>query len=211
LKLTGLGIGAAAVMTTTLAGCGQMRAPLAGPRWMEHARLGGEAFYIGYGDVALDRTLDRLAESGASVLEGDANMSDFLDDTALAQTLDEIHYVTQKAHERNLKVVWYYPSLEVITPNGEHQSHSMFKKKPTWVQYNIGDKPNVFYGSKEHWVDPGAESAWMCHNSPYRDYYFDRVRWLEVVATYELEDAESNVADLMIPNHRVMSGLTVQY
>ncbi|PIE17574.1 MAG: hypothetical protein CSA65_08490 [Proteobacteria bacterium] len=167
--------------TTALAGLGGCSLPTAadpGERWLEQARIAGQAFFVGFGDRRLEEVLDTIVASGASVIEGDSNMSDLLSPMALGQTLDEIAYVTEKAHERNLKVVWYYPALEVITPNGELQDSSMFKDNPSWVQYNIEGKPNVFYGSKEHWVDPGAESAWMCHNSPYRDFFFDRVRRL---------------------------------
>lgn len=178
LANVGLSAGLVTAGGLSLSGCRLNVAPDPGPRWMEQARVAGEAVYVGYGDARLGEVLDQFVASGVSVIEGDSNMSDLLSPTALAQTLDEIAFVTRKAHERNLKVIWYYPALEVITPNGEYQDSSMFKDNPSWVQYNIEGKPNVFYGSMEHWVDPGAESAWMCHNSPYRDYFFDRVRRL---------------------------------
>lgn len=35
--------------------------------------------------------------------------------------------------------------------------------------------------------------------------------WLQLVATYELEDADSDIEDLLVSNHRVMAGVSMQY
>ena len=51
----------------------------------------------------------------------------------------------------------------------------MYKDHPDWVQYDMAGAANVFYGSVVFWVPPGAESAWMCPNSGYRDYIYARV------------------------------------
>ncbi len=177
LQLSGLGGLALAALGP--AGCSVLRAEYPGPDWSRHARVAGEGFFAGYSDAQLEETLDRLVEAGASVLEGDSSLSDYLGEVPLAQALEQIRRVTEAAHQRNLRVIWYYPALEVITPHGADPAVSTISREhPDWVQVSIDGKPNVFTGSQEHWVDPDAESAWMCHLSPYRDFFFDRLRRL---------------------------------
>ncbi|NOZ00496.1 MAG: family 10 glycosylhydrolase [Deltaproteobacteria bacterium] len=144
--------------------------------WIRVARIGGASVDPEDEDNFLKGTLSVLVEQNVSVVEADSNLSDYLDDQAFDAELSLMERFSRFAHDRNLKVVWYYPSFETITPGGENSAHSMFKDHPDWVQTSHDDTPNVFYGSKVFWVDPGAESAWMCHLSPYRDYYMQRVQ-----------------------------------
>jgi fibronectin type 3 domain-containing protein len=95
------------------------------------------------------------------------------------------------AHANDLKVVVYYASLEVLTPNGANpEVKSMFEEHPDWVQMGWGDphgdgtgivdpKPNVFRGGDPytpHWIEEGMEDAWMSPSSAYRDYYYARLK-----------------------------------
>jgi len=146
-------------------------------RWMFHARIAG----LDLSDPDADHAhmFDTAVREGASVIEGDSTLSDYLGDAAFDLEVRRIHEHAKSCHARNLKLVWYYPSLEVITPDGEKPGvRSLYKDHPDWVQLSIERLPNVFYGSKEHWVDPFAESAWLCHNSGYRSYFFERIRKL---------------------------------
>lgn len=145
---------------------------------MAQARIAGVDF-SGLADLDLDEILNAIVRTGASVIEGDSMLSEYLTGDQFERFAREIHDVSNAAHERNLKIVWYYPSLEVITAGGESLGvRSMYKDHPDWVQISLDRKPNVFYGGKEHWVDAGAESAWMCHASGYRDYFLGRIRRL---------------------------------
>lgn len=150
--------------------------------WPVVATVGGAAVHRLDDESEWIAILNRLVQENVSVVEADSSLSEYLSDEEFEAELAMMRRFAQLAHERNLKVVWYYPSLEVITPNGETAPHSMFKDHPDWVQLGLDEedptqfKPNVFYGSKVFWVDPGAESAWMCHLSPYRDYLFERIR-----------------------------------
>ncbi len=146
-------------------------------RWMFHARIAG--LDLSDPDVDHGRLFDAAVRQGASVIEGDSTLSDYLTDAVFDLEVQRIDEHARSCHARNLKLVWYYPSLEVITPDGEKPGvRSLYKDHPDWVQLSIERLPNVFYGSKEHWVDPLAESAWLCHNSGYRAYFFDRIRKL---------------------------------
>lgn len=144
---------------------------------MYHARIAG--LDLSDPDVDPGPALDAAVRAGASVIEGDSVLSDYATDEAFDLEVRRIDEYARSCHARNLKLVWYYPSLEVISPDAEKPDvRSMYKDHPEWVQISIDRQPNVFYGKKEHWVDPLAESAWLCHNSGYRAYFFDRIRKL---------------------------------
>ncbi|GEM_PF-804495 len=158
--------------------------------WVYKARIAGAEMFKDLTDMEIYERLAAYRAQRVSVIEGDSELSNYF---TIAQYDSEMAFITRVAkiaHSLDLKLVWYYPSLEVLTPDGEKSGHfSMYKDHPDWVQYNIDNDysdltkmtPNVFYGGLVFWVDPGAESAWMCHLSPYRDYYFERIR--KLVAT----------------------------
>jgi hypothetical protein len=155
-----------------------VRAAPPGARWLAQARIAGLDFSSG-DPSEFDRALDMAAASGASVIEADAALSDFMTDAAWEEQMSLLDDVAARSHARNLKIVWYYPTLEVVTPEGERpEVPSIYKQHPEWMQTGVGGDVNVFYGQKEHWVPPGAESAWLCHNSGYREYFFARMRRL---------------------------------
>ncbi len=181
LRISALAGAALSTSGSLLAGCKGREKLVADPpgdRWMAQARIAGVDF-SDFLEMDLDEALNAVVRTGASVIEGDSVLSEYLTDDQFERFAREIHDVSNAAHERNLKIVWYYPSLEVITAGGESLGvRSMFKDHPDWVQISLDRKPNVFYGGKEHWVDAGAESAWMCHASGYRDYFLARIRRL---------------------------------
>ncbi|MBN2090032.1 T9SS type A sorting domain-containing protein [candidate division KSB1 bacterium] len=158
--------------------------------WVYKARIAGAEMFKDLTDIEIYERLAAYRAQRVSVIEGDSELSNYF---TIAQYDSEMAFITRVAkiaHSLDLKLVWYYPSLEVLTPDGEKSGHfSMYKDHPDWVQYNIDNDysdltkmtPNVFYGGLVFWVDPGAESAWMCHLSPYRDYFFERIR--KLVAT----------------------------
>ncbi len=168
-------------------GCSQFpeTAPVGPPPpsdWASVATVGGAALDRRDDETEWVAILNRLVQENVTVVEADSSLSEYLTDADFEGELAMMRRFSELAHERNLKVVWYYPSLEVITADGETAEHSMYKDHPDWVQLGLDEQdptrfaPNVFYGSKVFWVDPGAESAWMCHLSGYRDYLFERIR-----------------------------------
>jgi len=156
-------------------------------QWVYQARVAGAEMFKDMSDIEIYERLSVMKAQRVSVVEGDSELSNYFTVAQYDSEMAFISRVAKIAHSLDLKLVWYYPSLEVLTPHGEDVNHfSMFKDHPDWVQYNIDDNytdlaqmtPNVFYGGLVFWVDPGAESAWMCHLSPYRDYFFERIQRL---------------------------------
>ena len=148
------------------------------PDWVSTARVAGLSIQSSASANEIATEVTRRKNENVSVIELDTSLSRYLNDAEFQVELNFIQAVVQAAHQEGLKVVIYYPALEVITPNGETSVSSMYKDHPDWVQVGIGGVPNVFYGSQEDWVEPGAESAWMSPNSPYRQYFIDRVKRL---------------------------------
>jgi hypothetical protein len=127
----------------------------------------------------IDQVLSDLVAQNVTVIEADSDLSNYLTDAQFEQELALMRSFTTEAHKRGLRVVWYYPSLEVITVNGKKIDQTMAKEHPDWVQIGMGGIPNVFYGGSGQvfWVEPNDESAWMSPSSPgYRSYYLDRIR-----------------------------------
>src|SRR5699024_6946542 len=135
LSSVAVGRGAGAI---GLSGCATEIAKADPPdeRWMFHARIAG--LDLSDPDADHARMFDRAVREGASVIEGDSTLSDYLGDAAFDLEVRRIHEHAKSCHARNLKLVWYYPSLEVITPDGEKPGvRSLYKDHPDWVQLSV--------------------------------------------------------------------------
>ena len=151
--------------------------------WLRTARIGGLSLEPGVTPSEIDVQVAAYRDQGVNVIELDSGLSNYLDETQFAAQVAHIDLVAQRAQLIGLKVVIYYPSLEVLTPNGAFIQNTMGKDHPDWLQVGINGTPNVFYGTQEHWVPPDAESAWMSANSPgYRNYFIGRVEQLAATA-----------------------------
>lgn len=146
--------------------------------WLRTATVGGAAMWWEAGRLEIEAILNELKDQGVTVVEADSDLSLYLDDDQFQRELDLIEATSILAHDRGMKVVWYYPTLEVVTNDGRISDVSMFKDNPGWVQRSIDGSPNVFYGDVAFWVPPDAESAWMDPLTPYREYYLERIRKL---------------------------------
>lgn len=154
-------------------------APFQGdPRWMERARVGNADLDPAMSASEVNAVLDaRLAER-VSVLEVDVGLSQYLTDEQFLPVAEFLTCAACLAHNKGLRAVVYYPSLESLTENGLDAPSTMYKDHPDWVQRGMDGKPNVFYGSEEFWVESRDESAWLSPNGPYRQVYLDRIRAL---------------------------------
>lgn len=147
------------------------------PDWMRGARIIGLPISgQSLNPLSFNKVLDSVVKQGGNVIEADTRLSDYISE----QTFDkEIQLITDAArliHERGLKVVWYIPALEVITPNGRLREDTIARQHPDWLQLSFdGKQRGVFYGRKVFWVEPNDESAWMCPNSPYREWLHARL------------------------------------
>ena len=145
-------------------------------QWTRHALIGGADLWEDFTEAEVATALDTLKAQGVNVAECDSGLSQYLTDAQFENQLNLMRMTVRLAHQRDMKVVWYYPSLEVLTDDAANVP-SMAKDHPDWLQVGIHGAPNVFVGTQEFWVDPGTESAWMCPNHPgYRDYFFGRIR-----------------------------------
>lgn len=150
------------------------------PDWSRFARIADATF-----DEDADPTADMkpvinaLKAQNVSVIELDTILSHWLTDAEFTQHLGKIKEFVGLAHSAGIRVVMYYPSLEVISLGGE-KGRSFYKDGDgkSWVQRSLDGKPNVFYGSVVVWVDPGDESCWVSPNSPWREFYLGRVKAL---------------------------------
>ncbi|WP_430231951.1 family 10 glycosylhydrolase [Nitrosomonas communis] len=169
-----LGIFASLSLTNTA----QAEEPAAFNSWVKTARIGGAELFTEMTAQEMGQIISNMVSQKVTVIEADSNLSSYLTDAQFEQELALMRSFAAEAHKRDLRVVWYYPSLEVLTPNGKNLEHTMFKDHPDWVQIGIDGQPNVFYGGsgRIHWVEKDAESAWMSPQSPYKDYFLDRVR-----------------------------------
>lgn len=158
--------------------------------WVREARVGGFDADPSMAMDAVQKLLVERKSQNVSVLEVDSGLSENLTDDQFAAQVTFLNNVAKMAHGLGMHAVIYYPSLEVLTENGETLPHSMYKDHPDWIQKSITGQPNVFYGGKEHWVKPGAESAWMSPNTPYKDYFLNRIRKL---AATELDGVWADV------------------
>lgn len=143
--------------------------------WARYALIGGIDLWEDFTEEKIAALLDERKAQGVTVVEADSGLSQYLTDEQFESQLNLMRLTVKLARERGLKVVWYYPSLEVLTDDAVNNP-SMAKDHPDWLQIGMDGRPNVFVGTKEFWVDEGTESAWMCPNGPYRDYYLDRIR-----------------------------------
>ena len=163
-------------------GCGHTQdASQLTPSWSNEARLAGAELFWDMTDQEIADNLKSLADQMVTVVEGDSDLSKLLDDKEFENEISLIRRYSAAAHRVGLKVVWYYPALEVLTPNAKAGKISMYQVHPEWVQRGLDGKPNVFFGAKNHkkrvhWVDPGTESAWMSLHSSYVDLFLDRIK-----------------------------------
>ncbi|MEV4740696.1 hypothetical protein [Streptomyces sp. NPDC049555] len=150
------------------------------PDWSRFARIADGTFDEDADPVRdMKPVVDKLKSQNVSVIELDTILSHWLTDAEFAEHMAKVKSFAQVARAAGLRVVVYYPSLEVISLGGE-KGRSFYKDGDgkNWVQRSLDGKPNVFYGSLVVWVDPGDESCWVSPNSPWRDFYLGRIKQL---------------------------------
>ncbi|MGW1867236.1 hypothetical protein ACWCPS_16925 [Streptomyces mauvecolor] len=150
------------------------------PDWARYARL-ADGTFDDDADPQRDMlpVISALKAQNVSVIELDTVLSNWLTDQQFTQHMAKVKSFADLAHQAGMRVVMYYPSLELISPGGE-KGPSFYKNGngKDWVQRGLDGQPNVFYGGLVVWVDPGDESCWLSPNSPWRDYYLARIRGL---------------------------------
>lgn len=196
--------------------------PTAFNNWAKTARLAGAAVWVGMSDAEMDQVISDMVTQNVTVIEADSELSNYLNDEQFDKEIDLMRRFADKAHKKGLRVVWYYPSLEVITPNGKNIEQTMAKEHPDWIQQGIDGVPNVFYGGSGQvfWVELNDESAWMSPSSEaYRNYFIDRIErivrnagidglWLDVPLYADFGDTKwSDASDAAKARFKLDTGL----
>ena len=151
------------------------------PEWLRQARVAGAQLYSEMTTEEIEKNISELAAQHVSVIEADSDLSRWLSDAEFEREIALMRRYTEAAHRQGMRVVWYAPTLEVLSPNAREGRRSMYQLHPDWVQRGLDGKPNVFVGGRHggrgrvHWVDPGTESAWMSPHSPYADAFVERI------------------------------------
>jgi Beta-galactosidase trimerisation domain len=194
------------------------------PEWVATARVAGAELFGEMTGAEIAKSVADLAAQNVSVIEGDSDLSRMLTEKEFEAELDLMRRYSIAAHQRGMKVVWYYPVLEVLTPNAKRGVRSMAQLHPDWVQRGLDGKPNVFFGSRRgkarvHWVDPNTESAWMSLHSPYADVFLGRIGriaatgvdgiWLDVPLYNDIGAPWSDTSPPAAAKFRADTGLDV--
>ncbi len=146
--------------------------------WSRHARLANATGLSEDPSLEeMEQVIASLRAQNVSVVEADTVLSDWLTDREFDAVVGAATQFNRMVHAAGMRIVWYYPTLEVISPGGEH-GPSFYKSYPDWAQVSIHGQPNVFHGGVVFWVDPGNESVWLSPNGPWREVYLNRVRRL---------------------------------
>jgi hypothetical protein len=150
------------------------------PDWARMARV-ADASFGENPDPSFDLQpiIDALKAQNVSVAETDTILTNWLTDAQFTAHMADIKLWVDLSHLNGLKVVMYYPSLEVVSPGGL-TGPSFYKNDMgrQWVQLGIDGSPNVFYGNVVFWLNPNDESCWLSPNSPWRDFYLGRIKQL---------------------------------
>ena len=151
------------------------------PDWLGEARIAGAELFSEMTAGEIAKNLKALADQNVTVIEADSDLSRLLSEKEFENEISLMRRYSEAAHQLGMKVVWYYPALEVLTPNAKATKNSMYQTHPDWVQRGLDGRPNVFMGDRRHkkrvhWVDPGTESAWMSPHSGYAEEFIERIK-----------------------------------
>lgn len=152
-----------------------------GPEWLRGARVAGLEVGEALSDSALDERMGRLARQRVSVVRGECALESCVDDAVFSRRLALVGRVAAAAHRKGMRLVWYYPALSVVTPRVGERSGAMRALHPDWLQRNFDRRKGAGAGDRErlnYVAAEGRETAWMCPNSPYREWFFARVERL---------------------------------
>lgn len=167
------------------------------PDWAYEARLAGASFEPEMTDAQIDAKLQQLADEGVSVVVADAptgwSYTAWTDDAEFNQVLALMRdRVFPRAHAKDLRVVWYLTGLELICEGCVQTGRDPAGEHPDWLQVDRFGNPLQFSGVQGvFWLNPDDIDIWLSPESPYRDFYIDRIRdiaaagadglWVDVV------------------------------
>jgi len=171
--------------------------PRAWPDWAHTARLAGAAFELDMSEEEIDAKLQQAADEGVNVLIADAptgwsytawsDTSEF--NQVLAFMRDSVFPV---AHAKGLKIVWYLTGLELVCEGCVNRGRDPAVEHSDWMQIDRYGNMVQFAGVQDiFWLERDDLDAWLSPESPYRDFYIDRIEeiaacgadglWIDVI------------------------------
>ncbi|MCK5831016.1 MAG: hypothetical protein KAH20_12025 [Methylococcales bacterium] len=149
--------------------------------WIAEARIGGLSISRRLSQYQLKKEITRFIKQGVTVIEAQSRLSDYLSNSEYSKEMQHIKEITETVHQQGLKIIWCIPALEVITANGVTRQDSFARLHEDWLQVSFDRKKRgVYYGGKIFWMAKTDESAWLCPNTPYREWFKNK---LELLAT----------------------------
>ncbi|MDQ7823291.1 MAG: beta-galactosidase trimerization domain-containing protein [Candidatus Eremiobacteraeota bacterium] len=170
--------------------------------WIRHARIAGATFLENMSEITIEGIMDSLAAEGVTVVEADSFLACYLTDAQYNSHMDLVRKVAASAHRKGLRVVWCSPALASVTPGGRLRDRgTMALDHADWLQQSFDRRRvldlkneeerekawrsafndetlNYFYGAGAAGESSPDETAILCPNSPYREYYFERIKKL---------------------------------
>ena len=167
------------------------------PDWAFEARLAGASFDAEMSNAEIDAKLQQAADDGVSVLVADAptgwSYTAWADNAEFNQVLALMRdRVFPRAHAKGLKVVWYLTGLELICEGCANTGRDPAAEHPEWMQIDRQGNPLQFSGVEDiFWLEEDDLDAWLSPESPYRDFYINRIEdiatagadglWIDVI------------------------------
>ncbi|MFQ5595277.1 MAG: hypothetical protein ACE5HA_14115, partial [Anaerolineae bacterium] len=167
------------------------------PGWAFEARLAGASFELDMTNAEIDARLQQAADQGVTVLVADAptgwSYTAWADSAEFNQVLALMRdRVFPRAHARGLKVVWYLTGLELVCEGCAQTGRDPAAEHPQWMQIDRNGETLQFSGVQDiFWLEEDDLDVWLSPESPYRDFYIDRIRdiagsgadglWIDVI------------------------------
>src|SRR3954470_22669890 len=99
--------------------------------WLNHARVAGAELFVEMTDAEIAENLSNHVAQKVTVVEADSDLSRLLTDREFEGECGLLRRYSQAAHRLGIKVVWYYPALEVLSPKARQGHTSMYKMHPS--------------------------------------------------------------------------------
>jgi len=167
------------------------------PNWARTARLAGASFELDMSDAQIDSKLQQAADEGVTVLIADAptgwSYTAWADTAEFNQVLALMRdRVFPRAHAKGLKVVWYLTGLELVCEGCVQSGRDPAAEHSQWMQIDRTGKTVQFSGVQGiFWLAKNDLDTWLSPESPYRDFYIDRIEgvaasgadglWIDVI------------------------------
>src|SRR5437660_548318 len=100
------------------------------PEWLRQARVAGAQLFSDMSAHEIEATVSALSAQHVSVIEADSDLSRWLTDGEFERELALMRRYSDAAHGSGMRVVWYTPTLEVLSAHARGGRRSMYQLHP---------------------------------------------------------------------------------